>query len=768
MADFGNLPHLPDLQDTDQVAVARGTITGRQEVGTLRSNTVDPVARDAARVALERGEQGVDDADLADRKAEIAGRDVADLTTQFRSHVASNLHLTPEQRAFILSGFNAVSVAGAGPARHITFSRANGASVTIPLPAPGAPVDPGPHVIATGTGYDAGTQVLTLVLSNSTTIQIDLSALITVGEFTGEAIAGLVDRFLGTTDWQSRLSGPALEAAIDAATGGTGWRSDPVTQLTGQQISNLLDGLLGTTWRAGVSLEQATDAAGTLLATLSQFTYDPATNTLNSTFGTSVTRDTGTTEGTIPLLGAGGKLPAGLLPDSGLSATDETARNAAAAAQATADAAQTEASANTTFLSTFAARVRSVVEMVVPAWARAASPPSVQTPVATESVSGTVTLARAEDVGDSETDLSRVPTVSRAIALIVRLLGERVRSIPEAEASHVGRPLVATRASRPWASWTQLGTDGYSDDSVTEEKLDSGVRTKLNATGGAGTDQTARNSAANAASAAATADGKAVAAQNTADAAASAAATADAKAVAAQLEADTVIEAGPHFIHMDTTAFNLSINIRHPVNAYNTATLMTVSPAGQPAVIIAYDHTLLHQDTLAEVSSSALQNIWDQTDAIDDGAGGTNNVQRYPVGSYIPVEIRLITGRGGDTVFIRVVDVLVTEAESAVEDATARSAAANALARANTAFSLADTATTPSEATNIANTRAAARYTDAEKAKVAAIGTGGVAPSVDNARETGTQAYRVWVGTQAQYDAVSSKSATTLYFVDPS
>ena len=55
---------------------------------------------------------------------------------------------------------------------------------------------------------------------------------------------------------------------------------------------------------------------------------------------------------------------------------DETAREAAAAAQTAAAAARAVADTNKNFLSTFTARVRAVVESVVPSWARAASPPT--------------------------------------------------------------------------------------------------------------------------------------------------------------------------------------------------------------------------------------------------------------------------------------------------------------------------------------------------------------------------------------------------------
>ena len=108
---------------------------------------------------------------------------------------------------------------------------------------------------------------------------------------------------------------------------------------------------------------------------------------------------------------------------------------------------------------------------------------------------GLVKFARNEDVADSETDLTRALQVSTGISLIRRLIGENVRSIPEAEESHVGRPLVAFRSRSPWGAWQQLGTDGYADDSITEAKLDSAARAKLNATGtGTGTGEVADNS----------------------------------------------------------------------------------------------------------------------------------------------------------------------------------------------------------------------------------------------------------------------------------
>ena len=109
---------------------------------------------------------------------------------------------------------------------------------------------------------------------------------------TGAQIAAELDTFIGNADWRSQLSGADLVAAIDAATGSNVWRTAHTALRTAQQVRDLLDGLLGTGWReggggtgtpggSGITLEQATDAAGTLLATLSQFTYNASTNTLS-------------------------------------------------------------------------------------------------------------------------------------------------------------------------------------------------------------------------------------------------------------------------------------------------------------------------------------------------------------------------------------------------------------------------------------------------------------------------------------------------------
>ena len=105
---------------------------------------------------------------------------------------------------------------------------------------------------------------------------------------------------------------------------------------------------------------------------------------------------------------------------------------------------------------------------------------------ATESVRGTVLLARSEDVANSETDLTRVPTVARAITLIRRLIDELVRSIPTPERSHFGQPFVANRTTNPYGRYQQLGTEGYGDGSITRAKLDSALQGQIDGSGGDG------------------------------------------------------------------------------------------------------------------------------------------------------------------------------------------------------------------------------------------------------------------------------------------
>lgn len=152
---------------------------------------------------------------------------------------------------------------------------------------------------ATGTG--GRVTVVRLVEASTSTADIDARiaaparAVNPSGRFSAdriptiEDIANALDAFIGDADWRGQLSGQDLVDAIDSATGSNVWRTSHTALRTAQEVRDLLDGLLGTGWRTGgggsssgggITLEQATDAAGALLATLGQFTYDASSNTL--------------------------------------------------------------------------------------------------------------------------------------------------------------------------------------------------------------------------------------------------------------------------------------------------------------------------------------------------------------------------------------------------------------------------------------------------------------------------------------------------------
>ena len=103
---------------------------------------------------------------------------------------------------------------------------------------------------------------------------------------TGAQIAALLDALIGDSDWRRQISGADLVSAIDSATGSNVWRTAHTILRTAQQTIALIDSALGTAWKgggggtSGITLEQATDAAGALLATLAQMRYDASTNTL--------------------------------------------------------------------------------------------------------------------------------------------------------------------------------------------------------------------------------------------------------------------------------------------------------------------------------------------------------------------------------------------------------------------------------------------------------------------------------------------------------
>ena len=246
---------------------------------------------------------------------------------------------------------------------------------------------------------------------------------------------------------------------------------------------------------------------------------------------------------------------------------------------------------------------------------------------------------------------------------------------------------------------TLTGLDERIGTEVTDrQNADTALGTRIDAKA----DQTALDAtdarAVAADAAAMVADGKAVAARNA--------------AAAAQLDEDTVILAGPAFeaAGSDTTGIaqrNLYISIRHPINSYPDADIIHVSVEGLTPNLQAYTPGSLQQDITVGIQSSEMDNL----------ASNNNFVE----GNYVGVEVRLTEGRNGPIHFLRWVDVPVIAAPSATEDATARAAAASAQAAAEAAQTTANIATTPAEATTIADARAALRFTDAEKTKLASL-----------------------------------------------
>ena len=102
---------------------------------------------------------------------------------------------------------------------------------------------------------------------------------------TGLQIASLLDAVVGT-GWRSRLAGSDLQTAIDTAVNSTQWRTGHTTLRDAAQTIALIDSSIGTAWKgagsgvSGITLGQATDAAGALIATLSGFLYDETTDSL--------------------------------------------------------------------------------------------------------------------------------------------------------------------------------------------------------------------------------------------------------------------------------------------------------------------------------------------------------------------------------------------------------------------------------------------------------------------------------------------------------
>lgn len=122
----------------------------------------------------------------------------------------SNIHLSPQQARDIARSIVGLSVTGSGINRRLVATRASGLdSLTLNISdvsgGGGGSGGEDVHLEATGSSYSESSQMLTLALSDGTTIQINLSALVTQLELTATlasyaALSGAT--FTGTTEGQ--------------------------------------------------------------------------------------------------------------------------------------------------------------------------------------------------------------------------------------------------------------------------------------------------------------------------------------------------------------------------------------------------------------------------------------------------------------------------------------------------------------------------------------------------------------------------------------
>ena len=152
-----------------------------------------------------------------------------------------------------------------------------------------------------------------------------------------------------------------------------------------------------------------------------------------------------------------------------------------------------------------------------------------------------------------------------------------------------------------------------------------------------------------------------IAANRDAVAAANRAITVNTNAIAsANLDRQTVIEISPAFEVGQTGASNIDVNIRHPLNAYSDANIMSISVSGSPPVLVTYNPTMLAQSLRAGIPASTID-----AQSFQD---------RLVLGKFIDVEIRLMQGRNGPIQFVRTVDVPVVPAAPAAPVITASAA----------------------------------------------------------------------------------------------
>ncbi len=151
---------------------------------------------------------------------------------------------------------------------------------------------------------------------------------------------------------------------------------------------------------------------------------------------------------------------------------DQAARDAAAAAQRAAEAASAAAGENRSFLSTFADRVRTLVESIVPAWARQPSPPDGSAGAVAD---GAVTTPKLADDAVTSRKIA-AGAVTTALIADDAVTGAKIPR-DAIDEDH----LAANAVGASELAGNAVGSANIQSDAVLEVKLSPAVRAKLNA-----------------------------------------------------------------------------------------------------------------------------------------------------------------------------------------------------------------------------------------------------------------------------------------------